>query len=946
MNWLRDPEDGAKRAYREEIREQRMGSRVRTAATVIGVINTVFIGLDYYAFHERFADFVWVRFALNAALAVSYVRLSRTNPVVGQATVCLATGAMLLMVIYGTSAPTSDYYVGLILLVIGTPVVLPLRAVESAAFSGLLLVAFAVAPLVLGGPAAPGLDATAAWQSYTVHCFFLAGATLVGIASSYTLDRARFRDFLQRRDLERARDDLRELDRIKSRFTANVHHELRTPLTLTLTPLEAILSGEFGKVPEVIVGYLKTMHVNGLRLLKLINDLLDLAKVEGQQLELRRREVDVRQIVNDIVIGARLLAERKNIEFTTAFEAGLPTMYVDADALEKVLVNLVGNALKFTDAGGRIEVGVTPHPGGIQLAVVDSGIGLAPDQLERVFDRFAQVDASATRKHEGTGIGLSLVKELAELHGGRVWAESEGLGHGTRMNVFLPVGSADEPEAEEFVLQDESGQGVSPRRSLDALAAEIDVSSEESDEYRLAEIERNVCRWEDSGGEAELDAAVSSTTHPYAPEIVVAEDNSEMRRLLGALLGRECRVRLMRDGLEALEAVRQSPPDLVLTDVMMPGMSGTELCRVLKRDPKTRDIPVVLVTSKAEREMKIEGLELGADDYVTKPFHPRELLARVRALVRVRVLQKELSARNARLESTLAELQATEVQLVHSERLAAVGELAAGVAHEVNNPVNFAINSLQTMRDRIGEMRRLVEVVAEIDPSSPEIIGERLQKLAQLEEGGGFAELMPEIEELLAIATHGLERTHCLVGDLQNFSGRGPILRTPIDVRDCLALTIRLVGPTAQDAGVTIECEFADDIPIIESSTSVLNQTFLNLLKNAIDALEDRGGTIRASVRLDTADAEIVVVIADDGLGIDPKIRSRLFDPFVSTKTAGKGAGLGLSICRCILGDLGGKIELLATGEPGAAFEVRLPVGESALRSPPEALNESVASTS
>jgi signal transduction histidine kinase len=927
---LRDPEDGAKRAYREEIREQRMGGWVRTAAVVVGIINTAFIGLDYYAFHERFADFVWVRFALNAALAVSYFRLSRTNPVAGQATVCLATGAMLLTVIYGTSAPTSDYYVGIILLVIGIPVVLPLRASESAALAGLLLVAFAVSPLALGGPATPGLDVSAAWQSYTVHCFFLAGAALTGIACSYTLDRARFRDFLQRRDLERARDELRELDRVKSRFTANVHHELRTPLTLTLAPLEAILSGEFGEVPEVLVGYLKTMHVNGLRLLKLINNLLDLAKVEGQQLGLRRRQVDVVQIVNDIVTGARPLAERKDIELTTAFEAGLPTMYLDPDAFEKVLVNLVGNALKFTDTGGRIEVEVTPHAEGIQLAVVDSGIGLAPDQLERIFDRFAQVDASATRKHEGTGIGLSLVKELVELHGGRAWAESGGLGRGTQMNAVLPAGAADELDSEESVLRDESGRGVSLDQSFDALAAEIDIASEGSEEHRLDEIEHNVGRWEDSGEDLDPDdAAEAYAIHPHAPEVVVAEDNAEMRRLLGALLGRECRVRLTRNGLEALDAVRQRAPDLVLTDVMMPKMSGIELCRALKQDPNMRDIPVVLLTSKAEREMKIEGLELGADDYITKPFHPRELMARVRALVRVRSLQKALAARNARLEATLAELQAAEVQLVQSERMAAVGELAAGVAHEVNNPVNFAVNSLQTLRERINEIRPVIEAAAEIDPNSPEIVGDRLQKLAQLLEGNSIAELMPEIEELLAIATDGLDRTHCLVGDLHNFAGRVPAMCTPVDIRDCLASTIRLLRPAAQDVGATIECEFADDIPIIESSTSVLNQAFLNLLKNATEALESRGGTIRVSLHLDAAANELVVVIADDGLGIDPKIRGRLFDPFVSTKTAGKGAGLGLSICRRILGDLDGKIELLSTGERGAAFEVRLPVGES-----------------
>jgi DNA-binding response OmpR family regulator len=187
---------------------------------------------------------------------------------------------------------------------------------------------------------------------------------------------------------------------------------------------------------------------------------------------------------------------------------------------------------------------------------------------------------------------------------------------------------------------------------------------------------------------------------PGTPEVLVVEDNIDMRRLLHHLVGQEFRVRLARDGREGLAAVRERAPDLVLTDVMMPEMSGTELCAAIKSDPALASVPVVLVTSKAEREMKIQGLEYGADDYVTKPFHPRELLARVRSLVRLRQAQQQLAERNALLESTNEELQTTMdelkeagAQLVHAERLAAVGELAAGVAHEINNPVNFAMNA-------------------------------------------------------------------------------------------------------------------------------------------------------------------------------------------------------------------------------------------------------------
>jgi CheY-like chemotaxis protein len=289
----------------------------------------------------------------------------------------------------------------------------------------------------------------------------------------------------------------------------------------------------------------------------------------------------------------------------------------------------------------------------VELVVADTGLGIPPDQLERVFDRFAQVDGSATRRHEGTGIGLSLVRELAALHGGRAWATSEGLGHGSQFHVFLPLGSED-ADAEEVVRADD-GRGITLRRSFAAIGADVDHHAEsEADtiaegphgpRYKTAELERTVERFEavEAGVPAAVQAAVDRR-----PEVVVAEDNADMRRLLVHLLGAEFAVRPARNGREALALVRERAPALLVTDVMMPEMSGTELCEAVKGDPALSGVPVMLVTSKAEREMKIQGLELGADDYVTKPFHPRELLARARSLVRLRSCSRSWRSRTRR----------------------------------------------------------------------------------------------------------------------------------------------------------------------------------------------------------------------------------------------------------------------------------------------------------
>ena len=698
-----------------------------------------------------------------------------------------------------------------------------------------------------------------------------------------------------------------------------------------------MLGGEFGAVTDTQRSYLRSMHSNALRLLKLINNLLDLAKIEGKQLKIRRRPVRMAGLVEELVAGARPLAERKGVRLETRGIEDLPLANVDRDALEKVIVNLVGNSLKFTERGGRIEVGgraVEGGKGGIELTVSDTGVGLPADQLERIFDRFAQVDSSNTRRHEGTGIGLALVKELVELHGGRVWAESAGLGHGSTFHIVLPPGEEDVGDQEELL------EGAAPRSAAlgNTLAAmegelELDAPQPAAAGLRLAEMEHTVERTESAASTAQLAPRAPGPVGPESPEVLVVEDNADMRRLLVDLVGREYRVRSARNGREGLEAVRALHPDLVLTDVMMPEMSGTELCKALKTDPATQAIPVVLVTSKAEREMKIEGLELGADDYVTKPFHPRELLARVRSLVRLRRLQAELAIRNALLESTNAELESTlvdlkeaGVQLVQSERLAAVGELAAGVAHEVNNPVNFATNALKTLRTYVGDIRRVTGRFAELDWHDAAKLPEQVRELERLENEVGFDELVGSLDELVGIVTEGLERTHRLVADLRDFASPGAAKRGVVDLRRGLESTLQLVRHALRESRVELRVEIAENLPPLTGDARALNQVFLNLLKNAAEVLEGRGGVVTLSAVADGAG--VVVRVTDDGPGIAPELHAKLFAPFYSTKEAGKGTGLGLSISRRIVLDHDGSIEVDSEPGRGTTFTVRLPVGE------------------
>ena len=902
-----------------------LAAAVRFGIVALFVINSAFVAVDWIGYRDQLLDFLPVRLALDVVLVWLYFRESDRRPVFSVFVTIYCGAWMLFTVVWGTGGTSSPYYVGLVLLFMGTGVIEPLSGRQAAVTLSSLLAAYALLPLVEKDP----VD----FQAYLLHLFFLGAAAFVGVVGCASMDRLRFADFAKRKELEEARDELAELDRQKSRFTANIHHELRTPLTLMLAPLDMLLGGNLGEVRPEQRSYLATARENGLRLLKLINQLLDLARIESRQKTLERLPLEPGALARRILDSARPLAERKGVALEGDGLDALPVLYADADALEKVLVNLIGNALKFTERGGRIALRGEAMSEGVRFSVEDTGLGIPKEQLGRVFDRFAQVDASATRKHEGTGIGLALVKELVELHGGSVGVESAGLGQGSRFWVDLPVGAGDgETEPGEGTEQTVEGAVGAPEErglvpledAFAAMGAEAGLGMgagaaipEASEDYRVAELRRSVARTEAAEENPNVGALAQSPDE--LPEVLVVEDNGEMRRLLAFLLGREFRVRLAENGRRGLEAVRERAPDLVLSDVMMPEMSGIELCSALKGDEATRGIPLVLVTSKAEREQRIEGLELGADDYVLKPFHPREILARVRSLVTLRRSRVEL-------EQTLETLKQTTAQLIHSERLAAVGEMAASVVHEVNNPVNFAMNAARAMSATVDDVRKVAEQMAALEThAEADELRRQLEALEALRESLEFDESAATLAELAGIVTDGLDRVATLVGELRDFARPGDRERGPVDLARCLRTTLHLMGHTLTRSGVEIHSELPPTLPQVEGDARALNQVFLNVLKNASEAFEGRGGSIWIRAHAEANDF-VTVTILDDGPGIPTAVREKLFEPFFTTKGE-RGTGLGLSISRRIIEEQhGGVFELHSEPGEGTRVLLKIPV--------------------
>ncbi|WP_244523811.1 ATP-binding protein [Blastococcus sp. DSM 46786] len=395
-------------------------------------------------------------------------------------------------------------------------------------------------------------------------------------------------------EVERSRaESLAELDRAKTTFFADVSHELRTPLTLLLGPLRDVLDDPDAALTADVREQVTLAVRNGQRLRRLVDDLLDFAGIEAGRATPVRVATDVATFTAELTGIFRSAAERAGLRLTVDCPPLGRPAHVDPRMWEKIVVNLLANAVKYTFVGG-IDVALRGVDDRFVLTVADTGVGIVAEELPQLFQRFHRVAGAAARTREGTGIGLALVQELAALHGGTVTVTSEP-GQGSTFTVSLPFG---EPDA--------AADGPA--------AAPSDTARGEAE------------GWEQQGARP----AGRPTGVPDAPGVLVVDDNADMRSYLTRLLQPHWAVRTAADGAEALAAVAERRPALILTDVMMPRVDGFELLRALRVDPATRDVPVIMLTARAGQEASVEGLEAGADDYLAKPFRAAELLARVR----------------------------------------------------------------------------------------------------------------------------------------------------------------------------------------------------------------------------------------------------------------------------------------------------------------------------
>lgn len=476
-------------------------------------------------------------------------------------------------------------------------------------------------------------------DQYRAFYELLAGhvATAVGNAQAYEHERKRA-------------ESLAELDRAKTAFFSNVSHEFRTPLTLLIGPLEDALADQ-AALPVQHQERLALAHRNTLRLLKLVNSLLDFSRIEAGRAQASYTAVDLARLTEDLASSFRSAIERAGMQLIVDCPPLPQPVYVDRDMWEKMVLNLLSNAFKFTFEG-RISVSLRASGPAVELRVEDTGAGIPEDQLLHIFERFHRVEGARGRTYEGTGIGLALVQELAKLHGGTVQAESV-YGKGSTFIVRVPFGNLHLPH--EHVKRQPAAA-----TTLKA-AAFVEEALRWLPESNRAGISEEVPACDDMD-DLPAPESVSAGTAESGGRILLADDNADMRNYVKRLLGGRYEIDAVADGMQALIRAREDPPDLILTDVMMPQLDGFGLLKELRSDPKTRNVPIILLSARAGEESKVEGMEAGADDYLIKPFSARELLARVSAhlgMVRLRnQLAQALTRRVSELETLLKTLQA------------------------------------------------------------------------------------------------------------------------------------------------------------------------------------------------------------------------------------------------------------------------------------------------
>jgi len=637
--------------------------------------------------------------------------------------------------------------------------------------------------------------------------------------------------FQRAQQVQEANKKLREAEQLKSEFFANVSHELRTPLSLILAPVESLLSNK----REENNTYLKTIHNNAIRLLQMVNGLLDFSKVEAGKMTVHREPTDITALINSVLHDFESMLKEKKVTLLSDISTSANHVMIDHYLFERILFNLLSNAAKFTPEGGEVFVRMWMKEEKLYLSVKDTGIGIAESELTHLFQKFRQVEGSSTRRFEGTGLGLAMVKEFTELLGGTVSVKSE-------------------PNAGSTF-------------TIDCLAPRADVS--DNTEHKSSRVAL-VPQYQNA---STSNSQVSELVRGEAMKVLICEDNEELSEYIASLLRDWCQIKKAKDGEEALQLVQLWSPDLVLTDFMMPKKDGIAVCTSIKNNPATSNTIVILLTAMTHRDAMMKGWEAKADEYLFKPFHPEELITRVKSFFAILSERKKtaeiIEYKNQQLEYSNKELEA----------------FSYSVSHDLRAPLR-AID---------GYTR---------------ILQEDHEK-----------ELSEEGKRVLNTILSNVKKMSHLIDDLLAFSrlNKLELIKIPIDMNS-------LVEEIIDELKISHIKNRNIDLRILplapaKGDIGMIKQVWVNLISNAVKYSSKKEETI---INIESAqeNGNIIYSVKDNGAGFDMNYYHKLFGVFqrLHKVTEFEGTGVGLAIVNRIVSKHDGRVWAEGKVNEGATF--------------------------
>ena len=843
--------------------------------------------LDVFTFSEEYLKIWLIRVIVIIICIIIFLSLKRNFAKrniknIGMI-IMSANGIAIATMCHITGGPSSIYYAGINLTLLVIVLILPID-VKRVIVSCLMTYLYYISPL----PLIYDSDYYKVYNfSYIVsNNFFLLTTMILCIIGTFFKNRHRLKQLETRIELETSNKNLeeisqelegtnkklRELDQMKMRFFANVSHELRTPLTLILGPLEQLLQGWNGIDPVPI---LRAMEANAHRLLRQVNTILDFAKVDAGKLTCHYKDGNLGKILSELVQASIPYSRQKNIEMTISGTDEISDTAIDIEKVETIAANLISNALKFTSDKGKISICAGRDKQVIWFEVKDTGMGIPEDKVDHIFERFHQVEDKHSRNNEGTGLGLAMARELALLHGGQINVSSK-IGKGSVFRVELPM----KPLSPESDRRKRAG-----RRKFDKIAEErlgvlMDKEYQERGKINKKTLFADVARGTGLGDSIAGKHTDKKKSAPLdAHKILVVEDNPDLRAFIVSNLFETYLVEQAENGRKGLDLARRMSPDLIISDVMMPEMDGYELCREIRKDPFLSKVPIILVTSKSGGEAVEAGLEIGATDYVPKPFEMRELKARIATHLKNRFLEKNISERET--------------------RLTAIGQMTSSVVHDLKTPLNTIMGFTQ------------------IAQQDSETLKEK------------------EISKSLALIMESSIRLNRMIAEILDFArGYAPRLNTESTVLIPFletTLSNHRIKLATMDISLISGYEDCDDIQV-EFDCDQIHRVINNLIMNAKEGFFTGNHEVEEKkiwVTTTCEDNRVVIRFADNGPGIPEEIRNSLFEPFTTTgkKT---GTGLGLATVRNIVSAHSGKIAVESKGkEGGAVFELKFPASKS-----------------